>query len=186
MIESLKSADEKTDVEAELREFFSVLKPMADHARSYAESFEEFERRLNDDSNTNVTYANRGIWIELYKRSDDFIKDLTWETSKTDCTTRIRFNSRFLDSLSPAVSRGTQAGILVKALLIFGRCCEEDGYSGFSKIAIPKPRGKGYPVRIEVKALLDDSSTTQEVDALNVLSESQIKRNWDSGIHYAL
>ena len=50
----------------------------------------------------------------------------------------------------------------------------EDRYSGFSRIVIPEPRGKGYPVRIEVKALLDDSTSTKEVDALSVLSESQI------------
>ena len=78
LTDNLNSTDVKTDVQGELRELFSNLKPLADHARNYAESFEEFERCLSDDSNTDVTYANPGMWIELYKRSDDLIKDLTW------------------------------------------------------------------------------------------------------------
>ena len=50
----------------------------------------------------------------------------------------------------------------------------EDRYSSFKKISIPEPKGKGFPVKLEVKAELDDGSSSLEIDALNVLSESQI------------
>ena len=50
----------------------------------------------------------------------------------------------------------------------------DERYSSFSQLHIPPPRGRGFPVRVELKALLDDSTETKEVDALGVFSESQI------------
>ena len=49
-----------------------------------------------------------------------------------------------------------------------------DLYSRFRELNIPKPRGKGFPVEIEVKAELDDGQSRREVDALQVFSESQV------------
>ena len=50
----------------------------------------------------------------------------------------------------------------------------KDRYSSFSKLHIPPPRGRGFPIGIELKALLDDKSSRREVDALRVFSESQV------------
>jgi len=44
----------------------------------------------------------------------------------------------------------------------------------FNKLHIPPPSGKGFPVEIEIKALLDDGQQQKEVDALRVFSESQV------------
>ncbi len=49
-----------------------------------------------------------------------------------------------------------------------------DEYSSFSQLHIPEPRGKGFPIEIEVKALLNDGEQQREVDALRVFSESQV------------
>ena len=50
----------------------------------------------------------------------------------------------------------------------------KDRYSSFSQLHIPTPRGRGFPIEIELKALLDDSNNQKEVDALRVFSESQV------------
>lgn len=50
----------------------------------------------------------------------------------------------------------------------------EDRYSAFDQLFIPEPRGKGFPVEIEVKASLDNNQQQIPVDALKVFSESQV------------
>ena len=50
----------------------------------------------------------------------------------------------------------------------------KESYSRFSKLHIPKPRGRGFPISVELKASLDDGEKQLEVDALRVFSESQV------------
>ena len=44
----------------------------------------------------------------------------------------------------------------------------------FSNLHVPEPKGKGFPVVLEVKATLNDGVETREIDALKVFSESQV------------
>ena len=53
-------------------------------------------------------------------------------------------------------------------------CLREDSYSAFSNLQVPEPKGKGFPVVLEVKATLNDGVETKEIDALKVFSESQV------------
>ena len=49
-----------------------------------------------------------------------------------------------------------------------------DSYSVFSNLQVPEPKGKGFPVVLEVKSTLNDGIATKEIDALKVFSESQV------------
>ena len=173
LTKALASVGAKPELGSELIEFLSMLKPLATDARTFSDTFKDFEKRLGEVASADVSYANRQEWIKLYDHSDELIKDLIWESSKDIAQSEliairndlIRYRQSYLEARRQGFTEGISE---IWAVLREGR------NSRFSRIVIPKPRGKGYPVRIEVKAVLEDSLASHEVDALNVLSESQI------------
>jgi len=77
----------------------------------------------------------------------------------------MEYRKQFLESRRTSFNQGIDS--IWKAL-------RGDQYSSFSKLHIPPPSGRGFPVEIEIKAALNDGQQQKEVDALRVFSESQV------------
>lgn len=164
-------------VEAMLTENFSRLVSglanLVDRARSYASCFKELESQIGLLSSQDEVYVLRELWHVIATRLDILVSDLHWEIAKRNAQDElkrirdvlIRLRQGFLENRRSDFSDGISH---------IWKLLREDRYSSFDRLFIPKPSGKGFPVRIEVKAVLDDGSRQQEVDALSVFSESQI------------
>ena len=77
----------------------------------------------------------------------------------------MKFRGEYLEGRRVSFSQGMQD---------VWSCLREDTYSAFSNLHVPEPKGKGFPVVLEVKATLNDGVETKEIDALKVFSESQV------------
>ncbi|MDE2857109.1 MAG: AAA family ATPase [Chloroflexota bacterium] len=173
LFRKLKSKDDSENIESKLKEIFSLSGVLISSARAYATAFSEFEDTLDKLASTDQIYTARKYWIEVWNTSDELVADLRWENAKVLAqgelerlrTMLIEYRQNYLEARRQDFSNGINE-IWLKL--------REDRYSVFKEIAIPQPKGRGFPVKFEVKALLDDSSRKLEIDALNVLSESQI------------
>ncbi len=169
----LGSQNVQTGLESKLTKFFLILPTLGKHARKYSQAFNEFEVSLGELASLDSSYAAREHWINIHANIDEMVKVLKWESCKATAQhelkqmreSLIKYRQTYLDARRQEFSEGmTDIWLRLR----------EDWYSGFKHITIPKPKGKGFPIRIEVKALLDDGSEQIEDDALKVLSESQI------------
>ena len=136
---------------------------MESQARKYSQAFDEFEI-LGELASSDQSYAAREKWINIQANIEDLVKDIRWKNSKATAQQDlkhlreflIRYRQKYLDARRQGFSDGmTEIWSLLR----------EDWYAGFKQITIPKPSGRGFPVRIEVKALLDDGSKPIVVDA---------------------
>ena len=160
------------EYEIKLVSVFSQLESIRTHARIYRAKFDEFETRLGELAASDKIYAARETWLDVSKNAGELLADLRWEAAKRHAKHELdmirdglkAFRLKILGLRKVELSEGMDE---VWSIL------RKDVYAGFKQIWIPKPEGRGFPVKIEVKAVLDDGSETHEVDALNVLSESQ-------------
>lgn len=142
-------------------------------AREYADSFGAFEDALSEIAKSDQEYAKRELWLEVADGKADLLLDLRWEKAKKRAQRElegirdslIQYRHEYLESKRAEFN---------KLMTNIWSTLREDRFSSFKQLAIPTPRGKGYPVKIEVKAQLDDGNRQHEVDALSVMSESQI------------
>ena len=102
-----------------------------------------------------------------------FLRDLEWEQAKLMAqedlqqirTALMVYRQSFLETRRELFNAGMDK---------VWTALRKEGYSKFSKIHIPRPKGRGFPISIELKASLDDGEKQLEVDALRVFSESQV------------
>ena len=150
-----------------------TLPRVASQARKYASAFATFEQYLSAMASTDKTYAARELWLEVAQDRETLLEDMLWERAKlaaqgelqTIRSSLIEYRQRYLEQRRQDFSE-SMAEIWSKL--------RGDRYSRFGQIVIPKPSGKGFRIRLEVKATLDSNNQQIEVDALNVMSESQI------------
>lgn len=142
-------------------------------ARAYSGAFADLEKAIGTLIREDPDYSLRALWLSVADNLDTVIADLLWERAKKQAQDELKSireallsaRQSFLDSRRVDFSQGMQQ--------VWKRL-RADNYSVFSALTIPGPRGKGLPVEIEVKALLDDGTHQREVDALRVFSESQV------------
>lgn len=142
-------------------------------ARRYAEALGVVEAAVGAAAGADPKYRLRQAWLGCFDNVTGVADDLRWEQAKRQAQKDLEairsalmdYRQRFLDCRRTAFNEEIQG--VWSAL-------RSDVYSRFSQLRIPPPRGKGFPVEIEVKAMVDDGRTTREVDALRVFSESQI------------
>ena len=142
-------------------------------ARSYRDAFLAVEVAVDAEASTDVNYRLRECLIECIENAWSTCEDLLWERAKRLAQkdlqqireSLITFRQQFLESRRMSFNDGI--GEVWSAL-------RKDRYSSFSQLHIPAPRGRGFPIEIELKVLLDDRNNKKEVDALRVFSESQV------------
>jgi len=142
-------------------------------ARRYIESLGVVEAGVGAAAGADPEYRLRQAWLGCSDNVTGVADDLRWEQAKCQAQKDMEairaalmdYRQRFLDCRRTAFTEEIQG--VWSAL-------RSDVYSRFSQLHIPQPRGKGFPVEIEVKAMVDDGRARREVDALRVFSESQV------------
>ena len=142
-------------------------------ARSYRDAFSAVEVAVAAEASTDASYRLRERIMECNDNARSTCADLLWERARGLAQKDLQqireslmtYRQQFLEARRTSFNDGIEE--VWSAL-------RKDRYSSFSQLHIPAPRGRGFPIEIELKALLDDGSNQKEVDALRVFSESQV------------
>ena len=142
-------------------------------AKKYRDCFMAVEVAVGSEASTDPNYRLREYLINCIENAGALSMDVQWEKAKRLAQKDLKkvrqslmtYRQAFLESRSGLFNAGIES---------VWENLRKDRYSSFSQLHIPKPRGKGFPIEIELKALLDDSNDQIEVDALRVFSESQV------------
>jgi len=160
-------------VKEDLSRLETELDVVVTKGQEYASGFDVLEKAVGSLVREDPDYSLRESWLSIADDLDTTITDIRWECAKAAAQAELR---RIRDILI-----GARQTFLEKRRIDFSdgmtsvwRKLRADRYSAFSNLFIPEPRGKGFPVEIEVKATLDDGEQKCEVDALRVFSESQV------------
>ena len=173
LLTCLKSDGPTSELQTDAEQLQTLLPRVTARAREYASAFAAFEQHLGSMASADESYRARELWLKVANAREDFLADLRWEKAKRAAqreldairTSLIDYRQRYLELRRQEFSRSIAD--------IWSRL-RGDSYSGFAQIMMPEPSGRGYNVRLEVKAMLGGPSRQIEVDALSVMSESQI------------
>ncbi len=168
--------DDFSKCEEQMNLFTQIIKELdgiQSEAQQYWNTFLKVEAATSAVARVDPKYRLREIWLICAGNCTVLSEDLQWEYSKLDAQVDLQtirealmdYRKHFLETMRLSFNDGIGA---VWAAL------RSDEYSSFSELHIPEPRGKGYPIEIEVKAVLNDGEQQREVDALRVFSESQV------------
>ena len=149
------------------------LRNLPSAARRYADALRTVEAAVGAAARGDPCYRLRAAWLGCFNNLAAITADLRWEQAKRRAEkdlesireALLEYRKQFLESRRISFSQGIDS---------IWRALRADQYSSFSKLHIPPPSGKGFPVEIGIKALLDDGRQQKEVDALRVFSESQV------------
>ena len=149
------------------------LKGLPGHAEEYRQALRSLETIIGQAASSDEAYRKRQSWLECVTSQEDILDDFKWEKAKLSSQKDLaqvrkelmKFRGKYLEGKRTLFSDGMQA---------VWSSLRGDTYSAFSNLQIPEPKGKGFPVVLEVKATLDDGSEIKEIDALKVFSESQV------------
>ena len=162
--------------ESYIEECNTIVKGLANIrtvGKEYFNSFVAVEATVGDETSKDPQYRLRQCLIDCLENASFIWDDLRWERAKKLAQkdlqrareSLIDLRQRFLETRRLSFNDGIAS---------VWTSLRDESYSSFRQLHIPQPRGRGFPVRVELKALLDDNSETKEVDALGVFSESQI------------
>ena len=149
------------------------LRVLPEYAEEYRQALRSLETIVGQAASTDEEYRNRQSWLSCAKSQADVLNDFKWEKAKLAAQKDLaairnelmKFRGQYLEGRRASFSQGMQD---------VWSCLREDSYSVFSNLQVPEPKGKGFPVVLEVKATLNDGVETKEIDALKVFSESQV------------
>ena len=175
-VAEMDQLDTLTEVENYVSERIACiekLRGLPKHAEKYRQSVISLEAIVGQAASTDEEYRNREYWLACTTSQADVLKDFKWERAKRESQKDlaairkelIKFRGQYLEVRRTSFSQGIHD---------VWSCLREDSYSVFSDLQVPEPKGKGFPVVLEVKAKLDDRVETKEIDALKVFSESQV------------
>ena len=142
-------------------------------AQQYLDAFTAVEAAVGDETIRDPQYRLRERLIECFESASSISDDLRWEQAKRHAQTDLQnvreslkdYRQQFLETRRMSFNNGIES---------VWTSLRDESYSSFNQLHIPPPRGRGFPVKFELKALLNDSNETKEVDALGVFSDSQI------------
>jgi len=149
------------------------LENLPSAARRYKDALRTVEAAVGAAASIDPAYRLRAAWLACFDNVAAIVADLRWEQAKRRAQKDLgsirdalmEYRKQFLESRRISFNQGIDS---------VWKTLRADKYSSFSKLHIPPPSGKGFPVEIEIKAVLDDGQQQKEVDALRVFSESQV------------
>ena len=142
-------------------------------ARSYRDAVSAVEVAVGAEARTDASYRLMERIMECIDNTRSTCADLLWERAKGLAqkdleqirVSLMTYRKEFLEARKTSFNDGIEE--VWSAL-------RKDRYSSFSQLHILAPNSRGFPIEIELKALLDDRNNQKEVDALRVFSESQV------------
>ena len=142
-------------------------------ARNYRNAFSAVEVAVGAEASTDASYRLMKHIIECIDNAKFTCEDLLWDRAKCLAQKDLQEIREGLMIHRQQFLRGRRMSFNDGIEEVWS-ALRKDRYSSFSQLYIPAPRGRGFPIEIELKALLDDRSNQKEVDALRVFSESQV------------
>jgi len=142
-------------------------------ATEYAKAFTTLDNAVGALSREDPTYGLRETWLAIASDQGNLLTDLSWEQSKKRAQAELEAIRDGLILARQTILNARRSQFSDGMTEVWQEL-REDKYSAFSRLYVPDPRGRGFPIEIEVKAVLDDSVRQVEVDALRVFSESQV------------
>lgn len=146
---------------------------VVDKAQEYLDGFRVLENAIGKQARGDPSYNIREMWLSVSGKREELLGDLKWEKAKKSAQKELEHIRGALVSVREKLIESRRTAFSYGMTAIWGKL-RSDKYSTFSRLFIPPAKGKGLPLEIEVKAVLDDGQITKEVDALRVFSESQI------------
>lgn len=150
-----------------------VIGTLLEIAESYTNAFNVLDKAVGSSTGADPTYSLRERWLKVSGSLLELSNDIDYEIAKSKAQNELELIRDFLIKFRQQYIETRRINFSDAMDKIWTEL-REDRYSVFSKLHIPKPRGRGFPVKIEVKASVDDSHQVIEVDALKVFSESQV------------
>lgn len=153
--------------------FSSHFAKVIELAKKYKSQFDTLEETVGIIVGSDPDYDLREQWLDLVKVVDQITSEIHWEQAKDKAQNELKLIRDYLKTARDVFLENKRMGFSGGIDLIWNKL-RKDRYSVYNDLRIPPPRGKGYPVEIEILATLDDGNQQVEVDALRVFSESQI------------
>ena len=154
-------------------QFFTLIPQLVIQAKDFAGGFKDFEDHLSSLSGDDQMYAARDNWLCVADQYNALLADIRWEHAKISARRELETIRKSLIQYRQEYLNERRNDFSSDMSKIWSKL-RKDRYSRFDRLVIPKPRGKGFPVRVELQAKLDSNGQVYEVDALSVLSESQL------------
>ena len=165
-----------TDIDSakkNLEVFINNLDKILGKARSCANQFKKLEEAVSIVVSDDPDYDLRKQWLDLVDGIDNIVSEIRWEQAKDKAQSELVQIREILKSSRKVYLENRRVDFSSGINSVWKKL-RNDRFSVFNDLRIPPPSGKGYPVEIQIKAMLDDGSQQVEVDALRVFSESQI------------
>lgn len=167
------SSDECEELIKQCEEIINELAYVPAAAQRYFDAFRKIESAVGVEISVDPEYRLRESWLNCFDNITAIIGDFQWERAKRHAQrdledireALINYRQQFLESSRISFNQGIQS---------VWHALRSDEYSSFSELHIPPPSGRGFPVEIQVKAMLSDGQQQREVNALRVFSESQV------------
>jgi hypothetical protein len=139
----------------------------------YLNAFADLEQSLNVEALDDVRYALRDRWLTVAGDLNGVLYAIRWEHAKAKAQELLATIRKGLIELRSEIVEDARRTFSEQMTAVW-QSLRRDTVSRFSRLSIPSAKGRGYKLEIEVKAVLNDGRQDAEVDALKVLSESQI------------
>jgi DNA repair exonuclease SbcCD ATPase subunit len=142
-------------------------------ARSYLRLFSHLDQIFSMDLEEDIAYKKMSNWLACFENIGLLKIELDWEISKKYAQHELKSVREKLIEYRHNVLESKRSAFNEEISIIWN-ALRGDRYSKFQSLYIPKSKGRGFPIEINVMAVLDDGNQVKKVDALRIFSESQI------------
>ncbi len=146
---------------------------LLESGKAYALAFEDLENIVGVATAEDPQYSLRALWLSSAGAIKAIADDIRFEQAKSKARKELACIRDYLIEARQDYLDLRRSSFSDSMDHVWNEL-RSDRYSAFRKLHIPEPSGKGFPVSIEVKAIIDDGTQELEVDALKVFSESQV------------
>lgn len=162
-----------SDIESYITTIKSQLPNVIEMGKVYSIRFENLEKTIGSQAKEDPNYNLKEVWLNVKENLETTQSDLLWEKAKFKAQKELEQIREKLIIARQKLLQTRRDDFNMNITSIWQNL-RSDTSSLFSRLYIPEPRGRGFPIEIEVKASLTDGTQTKEVDALRIFSESQV------------
>jgi len=151
-------------------------KPFLEIAKSfqkYRDALSQLEELAGVSARDDPEYLSREHWIVASTHIASLNKELQWNSARQNALNRLKHIREALIAFRKEIIEDARQRFSEQITAVW-QLLRNDSGAKFSKLSIPKAKGKGFKLEMEVKALISDGERDKEVDALRVFSESQV------------
>ncbi len=141
--------------------------------RNYLRIFSQLEQVVSLTLEDDIVYKKMSNWIDCLESIGLLRIEMDWEISKKYAQQELKLMREKLIEFRHDILESKRFAFNEEISTIWNTL-RGDRYSKFQSLYIPKSKGRGFPIEINVMAVLDDGTEEKEVDALRIFSESQI------------